>query len=388
MIGTQTWIGTKVLIGLSVAVFVADLLFDHRILVWGAVSHAIWAGEWHRLLAPHFIHSGVPHILFNMYALYIFGRLVEGMVGTRRFLVVYFVGGIVGYFFSLLARPGGLAVGASAAIFALMGFTLHYRLRRLPKRWLSIDSSFAQILGLNLIIGFTVPNIDQYAHLGGLIGGALAGSLVGLPRPWFEVEWHPSEEGEPTGDLGRPRRSFAPNPLLEKVVSAFLIAVLGWAALSPLTFARATGVPGLQQLAAERYGGFFTPFVATDVALLWLPAEDSDADWRPVRQRLDRPGQSPVVLGLFWRWASGGGREASGEYAVHWRRYNAVTREWHTWHVDAGRVDEVDREHGLIFRRGLVVESIVGEFDGRWQVIVDVDGHVQYEREFIVSPAL
>ena len=75
-----------------------------------ACSHAIWAGEWHRLLAPHFIHSGVPHILFNMYALYIFGRLVEGMIGTRRFLTVYFVGGITGFYFSLLARPQGLAV--------------------------------------------------------------------------------------------------------------------------------------------------------------------------------------------------------------------------------------------------------------------------------------
>ena len=380
------------LIGLSAAVFVADLLTDHRILVWGAVSHAIWAGEWQRLLAPHFIHSGVPHILFNMYALYIFGRLVEGMIGARRFLVVYFVGGIIGYYFSLLARPSGLAVGASAAIFALMGFTLHYRLRRLPKRWLSIDASFAQILGLNLIIGFTVPNIDQFAHLGGLIGGVLAGSLVGLPRAFFEVEWDPYDVDAPGGQgaslpghrLGKRLRS----PLLEQAIAALLVAVLSWAALSPLSFAEATGLPGLQQLAAERYGGYFAPFVAADVTLLWLPHDAAGNDWRPVRHRLDRPDPSPIALGLFWRWMRGGGGEPSAEYAVHWRRYNAVTREWQTWHVDRGRVDQVDPRDGLIFRRGLIVERGVGDFDGRWRVSVDVDGRHQYEQEFVVSPAI
>ena len=360
----------------------ADLLTDHRILVWGAVSHAIWAGEWHRLLAPHFIHSGVPHILFNMYALYIFGRLVEGMIGTRRFLIVYFVGGIIGYYFSLLARPGGLAVGASAAIFALMGFTLHYRLRRLPKRWLSIDSSFAQILGLNLIIGFTVPNIDQFAHLGGLTGGALAGSLVGMPRASYEVGWVHHEAGDEGGRKRGPR-----GPWLEQAVALLLIAALSWAALSPLSFAKATGLPGLERFAAERYGGYFAPFVATDVALLWLRAGGEGDDWRPVRQRLDRTDQSPIALGLFWRWVRGGGREASGEYAVHWRRYNARTGEWRTWHVDRGSVDQVDREEGLIFRRGLIVEADTGDFDGRWRVSIRVDDRDQYEREFVVSPA-
>lgn len=402
----QDWIGTKVLIALSVAVFVADLLFDHRIIVWGAVSHAIWAGEWHRLVAPHFIHSGVPHILFNMYALYIFGRLVEGMIGTGRFLVVYFVGGIAGFLVSLLARPQGLAVGASAAIFALMGFTLHYRLRRLPKRWLSIDSAFAQILGLNLILGFTVPNIDQFAHLGGLVGGALAGSLVGLPRPWFDYGWYeydvdeespdapvggdPSTTGMGPWAVRRTRRKprHALDPLWEKGIAVILLVALGWAGLSPLTFARATGAPEIQRFAAQRYGKYFTPFVATDFALVWLPAEDPGGDWRPLRQRLDRRGSSPVALGLFWRWVAGGGKEASGEYAVYWLRYNARTQEWQTWHVDRGRVDQVDREHAMVYRRGLVVESQIGEFDGRWRVSVEVDGHVQYDREFFVSPAL
>jgi len=381
---TQTWIGTKVLIGISVAVFVADLLFDHRILMWGAVSHAIWAGEWHRLLAPHFIHSGVPHILFNMYALYIFGRLVEGMIGTRRFLTVYFVGGITGFYFSLLARPQGLAVGASAAIFALMGFTLHYRLRRLPMRWLSIDSSFAQILGLNLIIGLTVPNIDQFAHLGGLIGGALAGSLVGFPRTLYEVQEDGGEPGSWTSGGRRPKR----RRLLEPLLAAVLIGVLSWAALSPLTFARASGLPGLARFADERYGGYFAPYVATDVTLLWLLRDDPESEWQPVRERLQRAGASPVAIGLFWRWERGGGRDASGEYVVRWYRYDARVNQWSLWHVEPGRVDRVDPQEGLIYRRGLIVESGAGELDGRWRVTIAVDGRQQYDREFWVSPAL
>lgn len=319
-----------------------------------------------------------------MYALYIFGHLVEGMIGTGRFLAVYFVGGITGFYFSLLARPGSLAVGASAAIFALMGFTLHYRLRRLPLRWLPIDGSFAQILGLNLIIGFTVPNIDQFAHLGGLIGGALAGSLVGFPRASFEVEWDSDEPGVPVAGRRGPHR----RGLVEPFVAAVLIAALSWAALSPLSFAKASGSPALARLADARYGGYFAPYVATDVALFWLPQDAAGGDWRPVRQRLERTDQSPIALGLFWRWERGGGREPSGEYAVHWFRYNARASEWSLWHVEQGRVAAVDPQEGRIFRRGLIVERGAGDLDGRWRVTVDVDGRRQYEREFFVSPAL
>lgn len=429
-LGTQAWIGTKALIAISVLVFAADLITGQRILHWGAVSHEVWAGQWQRLLLPHFIHSGVSHIAFNMYALYVFGRLVEGMIGTGRFLVVYFLGGIIGFYASLLVRPEGLAVGASAAIFSLMGYTLHYRLRCLPKRWLGIDSAFAQILGLNLIIGFTVPNVDQYAHLGGLLGGAVAGSLVGMPAAPGPVREDEEEEAiepgeedellEPEGTGGHEEaaeaqeteqaeaaweqsgagqfseavhagearegafvRAVSP---AERIAALLLVAALSWAALSPLSFAKATGSDALLAFAEERYGGYFAPYVAVDVALLWLSG-NGDEDWRLVQDRLTRTGDGPIALGVYWRWARGGGRTEAGEYAVYWRRLDA-SGTWRLWHVDQGRVVRVDPQDGLIYRRSLLVERTAGELDGRWQVTVEVNRKRQYEKEFeIVSSA-
>jgi len=392
---TRTWIGTKALIGISVLVFVADYLTGQRILLWGAVSHGVWAGEWQRLLAPHFIHSGLSHIAFNMYALYVFGRLVEGMIGTARFLIVYFVGGIIGFYASLLMRPEGLAVGASAAIFSLMGFALHYRLRRLPKRWLGIDSSFAQILGLNLVIGFTVPNVDQFAHLGGLIGGAIAGSLVGLPRPLHAAADPPvsvengeaSEEGGGFEDpeAARPPRFSVPRVgVAERAVAVLLVAGLSWAALSPISFAKATRLTALEKHAEARYGRYFAPFVATDVALLWLGDGAGEGEWRPVRGRLERRGNSPIALGVYWRWVRGGSRADAGEYAVYWRRLDA-SGAWQLWHVDEGWVVEADPQGGLIYRRSLIVEQRAGELDGRWRVSVEVGGKSHFEQEFEIA---
>src|SRR5690625_4244901 len=121
--------GTTALIAVSVVLFILDTLTNHRILLWGAVSSDIWAGEWWRLIAPNFIHSGITHIAFNMYALYIFGRIVEGLTGRNKFLVVFFISGLCGFAMSLLANPDTLAVGASAGIFGLMGYTLHFRIR-------------------------------------------------------------------------------------------------------------------------------------------------------------------------------------------------------------------------------------------------------------------
>lgn len=419
-------IGTFALIGISVAVFVADYFTGQRILLWGAVSPGVWAGEWHRLLAPHFIHSGLSHIAFNMYALAIFGRLVESLLGTARFLIVYFAGGIIGFYASLLVHPDGLAVGASAAIFSLMGFTLHYRLRRLPRRWLGIDTSFAQILGLNLAIGFIVPNVDQFAHLGGLIGGAIAGSLVGLPQPSLGQPAHgrdgegatdgsdgcgpeldeeaqessplPHQGEPPAGKLEPPaargdaggggaRPTILEAGALERVVALALIALLSWAALSPLSFARATGAPALIRFAEAHYGGYFAPFVAADVVVLWFsPERQGDADeWRPVRGgRVERWSDEPIALGVYWRWTRGGGRTTAGEYAVYWERLDPAGA-WQLLDRDEGWVARVDPPEGLIYRRSLIVEERAGELDGTWRVRVEVDGRRQHEQEFEIA---
>lgn len=360
--------GTWALIAASAAAFAADALTGHRLLVWGAKSPAIWTGEWHRLVTPNFIHSGVVHLAFDMYALYLFGRLVEELAGTPRFLFVYFFSGCIGFLASLWAHPEGLSVGASAAIFGLMGYTIHYRLRRLPWRWLSIDSSFTQILALNLVVGLTVPNIDQFAHLGGFIGGALAGSAAGLPARLSHLQ--------PTA-RERSRRAW-----IEKAAAGGLAIALVWAGLSPLSFAERIDkyAPRFGQAIQLRYGKYFSPYILTSPALFWLDPSSPQSDWQPVERRSALPAGRPLALGLFWRWTEG--KEGGGvmHYKVTWERQQGG--EWQRVHVEPGSVNRPDPRDDRIYRRSLLVDE--GLSAGRWRVRVEGAGTVQFEREFVV----
>lgn len=360
--------GTWALIAASAAAFVVDALTGHRLLAWGAKSAAIWTGEWHRLVTPNFIHYGVMHLAFDMYALYIFGRIVEELAGTLRFLFVYFLSGCIGFLASLWAHPEGLSVGASAAIFGLMGYTIHYRLRRLPWRWLSIDASFAQILLLNLVIGFTVPNIDQFAHLGGFIAGALAGSVTGFPP-------HHTPAGAPW--LRRPERGWA-----EKVAAGAVALVLLWAGISPLSFAeRAAGfAPQFDAAVRARFGKYFAPYILTSPGLFWLDVSSPEAEWTPVDRRIQLPRERPLAFGLFGRWIEGRKGGGAMRYTVTWERLR--DGEWVEEQVEPGSVSRPDPRDDRIYRRGLLVGE--GSLAGRWRVRVEGGGAVHFQREFIV----
>lgn len=142
---------------------------------------AIHDGEWYRLITGAFLHANIEHIAFNMFTLAIVGAPIEAELGKIRFLALYFVsalGGSVGSY--LLSEPWQLGVGASGAIFGLMGAYFVIARRR---RW---DSS--AILGLiiiNLLIGFASTGIDWRAHLGGLVVGALVGfAMSRSARGW------------------------------------------------------------------------------------------------------------------------------------------------------------------------------------------------------------
>lgn len=116
-----------------------------------------------------------------MLALYFLGEVTERIYGTKRFLFIYFVAGIFGGLASY-ATNDAVAAGASGAIFGLFGallfFGLHYRQLFLQ----TMGSNLLFILGLNIVLGFTIPQIDNGAHLGGLIGGFIASQIVHLPK--------------------------------------------------------------------------------------------------------------------------------------------------------------------------------------------------------------
>jgi rhomboid protease GluP len=127
-----------------------------------------------------FLHAGIIHIAFNMYALYLFGYLIENALGTLRFAAVYFVGGFLASVASFLFVPPGVpGVGASGAIFALLGAWVAYNYRRRGNPMAEANLRWAGFLILlNLILGFTIPNIDNSAHIGGLVAGIACGYVA------------------------------------------------------------------------------------------------------------------------------------------------------------------------------------------------------------------
>jgi rhomboid protease GluP len=175
--------GLLVLIGLTFAAqFGSNMLFGSDVIIGlGAkVNSSIANGELWRLFTPIFIHVNVLHLLFNAYALYILGREVETFYGALRFSLVFLIAGLSGSVMSLLLNPYP-AVGASGAIFGLIGAegVLLYRNRQLlGARGRRALQNVIFIAVLNLAIGLQ-GGIDNWAHLGGLIGGLALSWFIG-----------------------------------------------------------------------------------------------------------------------------------------------------------------------------------------------------------------
>lgn len=173
---------TYFLLGLNIVIFIAQTLTNDQVwFAYGAKINAnIVAGEWWRLITPMFLHLNLLHIGVNSYSLFIFGPQVETLLGYRRFITVYLVSGVAGTVLSFVMSPNP-SIGASGAIFGLVGAMLvyFYRHRRLfgemGRRRLT---DILIIAGINLAIGLT-PGIDNWGHVGGLLGGAVLCWLLG-----------------------------------------------------------------------------------------------------------------------------------------------------------------------------------------------------------------
>jgi rhomboid protease GluP len=150
---------------------------------------AIADGEWWRLVTPMFLHSPtfLFHILLNMYVLYIYGPNVEQAFGTRRFVVMYLICGFTGAVASYILSPcAALGVGASGAIFGVAGVLLIYLYKRRTSSFImEAYKGILMFVGLNLVIGFLVAGIDNWAHIGGLLGGIALGA--GMDDPHRQV---------------------------------------------------------------------------------------------------------------------------------------------------------------------------------------------------------
>lgn len=172
---------TRVLILINVAIFLVTVasganfvsgqghssVYDRFALVPPAAAH----GEWYRLISSMFLHYGLFHIAFNMWALFVIGSPLEAMLGRLRFIALYFLAGLGGAVLSFSTGPlTAPAAGASGAIFGLFGaFFVILRRRNLEA------GGILGLIVINLVLSFTISNIDWRGHVGGLIVGAALG---------------------------------------------------------------------------------------------------------------------------------------------------------------------------------------------------------------------
>lgn len=136
---------------------------------WELFGPAVAQGDWWRLITSAFLHASLLHIGFNMYFLWFVGSAVEQALGRGRFVLVYFVSALAGSAGALVHTPATPVVGASGALFGILGAALVLE----RQRNYVLGGSAAALIVINLILGFTLANISIGGHIGGLIGGAL-----------------------------------------------------------------------------------------------------------------------------------------------------------------------------------------------------------------------
>lgn len=208
---------TYVIIAVTTLVFIGQVIFGDSFTYYGLkINDLIRQGEFWRFVTPIFFHANILHIFFNMYALYNIGLQIERPLGYARFLMIYFFSGIAGVFASFLftATP---SLGASGAIFGLIGALAvflyrHYHLFGVAGRNMLYNVVF--IIIINLVISVSVPEIDLWGHIGGLVTGS---ALAWLLAPVWKIQVDPFT-GNPI--------AVDHNPLSQRIPLVFLILLI------------------------------------------------------------------------------------------------------------------------------------------------------------------
>lgn len=173
---------TYLLIALNVILYVIPVLtnsYDTIINNFCVYGPLIKAGQYYRIITGAFLHGGILHLAFNCYALYVIGSQLESYLGKVRYLIIYLFSAVTASLFSMIFNSNP-SIGASGAIFGLMGalvyFGYHYRV------YLGnvLKSQIIPLILFNLLIGALSTGIDNFAHIGGLIGGLLITSALGI----------------------------------------------------------------------------------------------------------------------------------------------------------------------------------------------------------------
>ncbi|BCJ86384.1 rhomboid family intramembrane serine protease [Effusibacillus dendaii] len=177
------------LLGIIIGVFLwmaateSQIGIDVLVRFGAKVNRLILAGDYWRLFVPMFLHASFLHLIVNCFALYSL-RDVEWIYGSNRFLLIFLVSGIVGNVASFAFSPYP-TVGASGAIFGILGSLLYFGTQRRDFFRRTMSSAVWSTLLVNLLLGFAIPQISNSGHIGGLIGGFLMSAAVGLPTERF-----------------------------------------------------------------------------------------------------------------------------------------------------------------------------------------------------------
>lgn len=177
---SSTPVVTNALIAANLAIFVvgigsglqtkSSVVFDG-----GLAGPLVASGEWYRLITSGFLHANAIHIGFNCFVLYQLGQLMEPVLGRARFALVYLVAMLSGSLGVLLLDPNAITVGASGAVFGLMGAAV----AAMRSRGINpFQTGLGATIMLNLVITFSIPGISIGGHVGGLIGGFVAGWIL------------------------------------------------------------------------------------------------------------------------------------------------------------------------------------------------------------------
>ena len=229
-IPTVTPYATYTILAINIFVFVLRALspeLDQQIFLWGAnyAPDVLGEGELYRLFTSMFLHAGIHagrgtfalgnslHLILNAYIIYLAGSAVERLFGHVRFLIVYLLGGLAGSVLSVALGAGAYSVGASGAAFAILGAEFVYlwqHRKLLGERGRAQRRGLINLAVINLLFGLLTSvsagpiRVDNWAHIGGAIGGLALAWLIG---PVYIVRRHPEAPNDLIGEDINPLRA-------------------------------------------------------------------------------------------------------------------------------------------------------------------------------------
>ena len=162
--------------------FVPLILGQYQYVIETLCVHgpSIRAGQYYRLLTGIVLHGSLMHLFFNCYSLYVIGSQIESFLGKFKYLIIYIFAGLTGSLLSITMSGGVASVGASGAIFGLMGALLYFGYYYRVYLGNVVKSQILPLIVLNLLFGFFAEGIDNAAHIGGLIGGIIITMALGV----------------------------------------------------------------------------------------------------------------------------------------------------------------------------------------------------------------